>query len=55
MMSVGLHCRVAGHPGRAAALARFMDYVQSHEQVWVCTRLDIARHSREHHPAAARS
>jgi OHCU decarboxylase len=44
MMSVGLHCRLAGRPGRAAALARFLDYVNSHGQVWVATRLDIARH-----------
>jgi peptidoglycan/xylan/chitin deacetylase (PgdA/CDA1 family) len=44
MMSVGLHCRLAGRPGRAAALARFLDYVQSHEQVWLCRRIDIANH-----------
>jgi putative urate catabolism protein len=44
MMSVGLHCRIAGKPGRAAALARFLDYVQSHERVWVARRIDIARH-----------
>lgn len=44
MMSVGLHCRIAGHPGRAAALARFVDYVGSHAQVWLCRRVDIARH-----------
>ena len=49
MMSVGLHCRLAGRPGRAAALARFLDYVQSHERVWVCRRVDIARHWHEHH------
>jgi putative urate catabolism protein len=50
MMSVGLHCRLVGRPGRAAALARFLDYVAKHEQVWVCRRLDIARHWRQHHP-----
>ncbi len=50
MMSVGLHCRLVGRPGRAAALARFLDYVRSHEQVWVATRLDIARHWVKHHP-----
>ena len=50
MMSVGLHCRLVGRPGRAAALARFLDYVQSHERVWVATRLDIARHWIKHHP-----
>ena len=52
MMSVGLHCRLVGRPGRAAALARFLDYVQSHERVWVATRLDIARHWIRHHPPA---
>ena len=50
MMSVGLHCRLAGRPGRAAALARFLDYIGGHEQVWICRRADIARHWREHHP-----
>jgi OHCU decarboxylase len=50
MMSVGLHCRLVGRPGRAAALARFLDYIQSHERVWVATRLDIARHWIAHHP-----
>ncbi|NEQ45041.1 MAG: allantoinase PuuE [Leptolyngbya sp. SIOISBB] len=49
MMSVGLHCRLSGRPGRAAALVRFLDYVQSHEQVWICRRVDIARHWHEHH------
>ena len=44
MMSVGLHCRLVGRPGRAAALARFLDYVGRHEKVWVASRLDIARH-----------
>jgi putative urate catabolism protein len=50
MMSVGLHCRLVGRPGRAAALARFLDYVQRHERVWVCRRLDIAHHWHEQHP-----
>jgi putative urate catabolism protein len=49
MMSVGLHCRLVGKPGRAAALARFLDYVQGHEQVWICRRIDIARHWHQHH------
>ena len=49
MMSIGLHCRLVGRPGRAAALARFMDHVQSHPDVWVATRLDIARHWRKVH------
>jgi OHCU decarboxylase len=44
MLSVGLHCRLIGRPGRAAALARFLDYVKSHDKAWVPTRLDIARH-----------
>jgi peptidoglycan/xylan/chitin deacetylase (PgdA/CDA1 family) len=44
MMSVGLHCRVVGRPGRAASLMRFLDYVMSHERVWVPTRLQIAQH-----------
>jgi allantoinase len=50
MMSVGLHCRLVGRPGRAAALGRFLDYVQGHERVWLCRRLDIAHHWRVHHP-----
>jgi putative urate catabolism protein len=50
MMSVGLHCRLVGRPGRAAALARFLDYVASHERVWAARRIDIARHWMEHHP-----
>ncbi|MBT8091947.1 MAG: hypothetical protein KJN77_02855, partial [Gammaproteobacteria bacterium] len=54
MMSVGLHCRLAGRPGRAAALARFLDYVAAHNDAWVATRLDIARHWRERHPPPGR-
>lgn len=50
MMSVGLHCRLAGRPGRAAALARFLDYTQQHEKVWYATRLEIAEHWRREHP-----
>lgn len=49
MMSVGLHCRLVGRPGRAMALKRFLDYVLSHEKVWVPTRLDIAKHWHSHH------
>jgi OHCU decarboxylase len=52
MMSVGLHCRLVGRPGRAAALARFLDYVRSHERVWVARRVDIARHWIRHHRPA---
>ncbi len=51
MMSVGLHCRLAGRPGRAAALARFVDYVAGHDDVWVTRRIDIANHWREQFPA----
>jgi OHCU decarboxylase len=51
IMSVGLHCRLVGRPGRAAALARFLDYARGHERVWFATRLDIARHWTERHPA----
>jgi len=50
MMSVGLHCRLVGRPGRAAALARFLDYVASFDDVWVARRIDIARHWRARHP-----
>ncbi|EKU30961.1 urate catabolism protein [Alcaligenes sp. HPC1271] len=50
MLSIGLHCRLIGRPGRFRALQRFLDYVQSHERVWVCRRVDIARHWAEHHP-----
>ncbi|GDY29726.1 allantoinase PuuE [Gandjariella thermophila] len=50
MMSVGLHCRLVGRPGRAAALARFLDHVLAHDQVWVARRVDIARHWARHHP-----
>jgi peptidoglycan/xylan/chitin deacetylase (PgdA/CDA1 family) len=53
MMSVGLHCRLVGRPGRAASLMRFLDYVASHERVWVATRLDIARHWHKEHKALA--
>lgn len=49
MMSVGLHCRLVGRPGRAAALARFLDYVRAHENVWIARRIDIARHWIRHH------
>jgi len=49
MMSVGLHMRLVGRPGRAAALARFLDYVRRHDRVWICRRIDIARHWIAHH------
>jgi putative urate catabolism protein len=50
MMSVGLHCRLVGRPGRIAALGRFLDYVQKHDRVWICRRIDIARHWHAEHP-----
>lgn len=49
MMSVGLHCRLSGRPGRTAALARFLDYIQQKSNVWICRRIDIARHWHAHH------
>ena len=49
MMSVGLHCRLVGRPGRAAALLRFLDYIQQHSGVWLCRRIDIARHWHKYH------
>jgi putative urate catabolism protein len=52
MMSVGLHCRLVGRPGRIAALERFLDYARGHEGVWFCRRVDIARHWRKRHPPA---
>ncbi len=50
MMSVGLHLRLAGRPGRFAALCRFLDHVQRHDRVWVCRRIDIAKHWRAQFP-----
>ncbi|PUA17013.1 allantoinase PuuE [Glaciimonas sp. PCH181] len=50
MLSIGLHCRMVGRPARAAALARFLDYVQSHDRVWIARRIDIANHWRATHP-----
>jgi peptidoglycan/xylan/chitin deacetylase (PgdA/CDA1 family) len=55
MMSVGLHCRIVGKPGRARALERFLDHVQDCGDVWVTTRADIARHWHENHPPQARA
>ncbi|WP_048646918.1 allantoinase PuuE [Nitratireductor soli] len=52
MMSIGLHCRLIGRPGRAASLQRFIDYVQGHGRVWLATRGEIARHWAKHHPYA---
>ena len=50
MMNIGLHCRLVGRPGRAAALKRFVEYVKGHDRVWLARRIDIARHWKEHHP-----
>jgi allantoinase len=53
MLSIGLHCRLAGRPARAASLARFLDYVQRHEDVWIARRIDIAQHWVATFPAGA--
>ncbi len=53
MLSIGMHCRLLGRPGRFKALQRFLDHVESHDRVWVCKRIDIARHWRTHFPAPA--
>ena len=50
MMSVGLHCRIAGRPGRARAVEKFLAYITAKPDVWICRRVDIARHWHEHHP-----
>ena len=52
MLSIGMHCRLLGRPGRMKALQRFLDHVQSHAQVWICRRIDIARHWRGMFPAS---
>ena len=52
MMSVGMHCRLLGRPGRFVALQRFLDHVAKHDRVWICRRIDIARHWMRTHPAA---
>lgn len=53
MLSIGMHCRLLGRPGRMRALQRFLDHVQAHDKVWVCRRIDIARHWRATHPFKA--
>ncbi|WP_108816203.1 allantoinase PuuE [Loktanella sp. Alg231-35] len=55
MLSIGLHCRLMGRPGRAAALARVIDYIKSHEDVWFATRLQIAEHWTQEHPPVAQT
>jgi allantoinase len=53
MMSIGLHMRTTGHPGRAAGLARLLDYFKQRNDIWLCSRIDIARHWIAHHPFVA--
>jgi len=50
MLSVGMHCRLLGRPGRFRGLQRFLDYIEKHDRVWVCRRIDIARHWKKEHP-----
>jgi allantoinase len=52
MMSIGMHCRLLGRPGRMRGLQRFLDHIEKHQQVWVCRRIDIARHWKKTHPFA---
>ncbi len=52
MLSVGLHCRLIGRPGRFRGLQRFLDHIEAHDRVWVTRRVDIARHWAERHPAS---
>jgi allantoinase len=54
MLSIGMHCRLLGRAGRFAALRRFLDHIERHDRVWVCRRIDIARHWIDRHPYAAR-
>ncbi|MBC8259577.1 MAG: allantoinase PuuE [SAR324 cluster bacterium] len=49
MLSIGLHCRLVGRPGRTASLEKFLTHVQSHPNVWLCRRIDIAQHWHKHH------
>jgi allantoinase len=53
MMSVGMHCRLLGRPGRITALQRFLDHVEKYDHVWICRRIDIARHWQQTHPHKA--
>jgi len=50
MMSIGMHCRLLGKPGRIGSLQRFLDHIGRHADVWVARRIDIARHWKSHHP-----
>ena len=49
MLNIGLHCRIAGRPGRTRALRRFLEYMLEHQDVWICRRIDIAQHWHAHH------
>ncbi|MCW5666813.1 MAG: allantoinase PuuE [Piscinibacter sp.] len=55
MLSVGMHCRLLGRPGRMRSLQRFLDHIEKHDRVWVCRRIDIARHWKKTHPFQARA
>ena len=55
MMSIGMHCRLLGRPGRMLALQKFLDHIEKHDKVWVCKRIDIARHWKSVHPFKANS
>jgi peptidoglycan/xylan/chitin deacetylase (PgdA/CDA1 family) len=50
MLSIGMHCRMLGRPGRIVALQRFLDHIAKHDRVWVCRRVDLARHWKQVHP-----
>jgi peptidoglycan/xylan/chitin deacetylase (PgdA/CDA1 family) len=50
MMSIGMHCRLLGKPGRIVALQKFLDHIAQHDRVWVARRIDIARHWKQVHP-----
>jgi allantoinase len=50
MLSIGMHCRLLGRPGRIVALQKFLDHIQQHEHVWICRRIDVARHWQQVHP-----
>ncbi len=52
MLSIGMHCRLLGRPGRIVALQRFLDHIAAHDRVWVCRRIDVARHWQQVHPDA---
>ena len=53
MMSVGMHCRLLGRPGRIVALQKFLDHMAAREHVWVCRRIDLARHWQQTYPFKA--